>query len=729
VARVIVVSNRLPVTIDVEANAIDVRPSSGGLAAALRSVHARGDSLWLGWPGERPRMGARQQRELDLILAGLRAMPVHLSRDEVRGFYERIANGVLWPLLHYLADPLPTTIEGWEVYRAVNEKFARRVAELVEPTDLVWVHDFHLALVPKMLRELVPDARIGFFLHVPFPPPELFAIFPPRAEFIEGLLGADVVGFHTSSDVRAFTGAARQILRLDARYDGVSVEGRAVAFGAFPIGIDAQHWSELGSDDAVLRRAEEIREGAAHVFVGIDRLDYTKGILRRMLAFERLLESHQELRGLVRYIQVTVPSRERVEAFDGLRRRIDEAGGRVNSRFTTPTSVPIHRIHNSLSEEEVAALYRAADVMLVTPLRDGMNLVAKEFVASRNDGDGVLILSEFAGAGSELGEALHINPFDVDGVAETMHRALTLSADERRTRMAGLRSRIFANTVEAWADRYLAALGNGRERRSARTPGSAENLSRVVAGARARGVLLVLDYDGTLVPFAPMPDAAAPDRELLELLDRLAARKGTRVFIVSGRRRDSLERWLGHLDVGLQAEHGLWSRHAGAADWQPTMAWSTDWKPRVRTVFEQFVEMTHGAFIEDKTASIAWHYRCASGDHTDGLPFGEYQANELQMVLSDLLRNEPLEVLRGSKVVEVRPSGLHKGVGVPSMLGPERDAGEMILAFGDDATDEDLFGALSDGSLTVRVGDGPTSALYRVPSHEDVRRVLASLLD
>jgi trehalose 6-phosphate synthase/phosphatase len=653
---------------------------------------------------------------------------VYLGRGEIRGFYEQISNGVLWPLLHYLADPLPPVIEGWETYRLVNEKFARRVVDVLQPQDLVWVHDFQLALVPSMVRALAPDARIGFFLHVPFPSPDLFDVFPRRREFLEGVLGSDLVGFQTPSHVRAFAGAVRHTLGLDARYNGVRLDGRAVSFGAFPIGIDATRWSELSDTDDVIRRSEEVREGADHVFVGIDRLDYTKGILRRMLAFERLLATHQHLRGNVRFIQVTVPSREKVEAYAGLRRRIDEVVGRINSEFSTPTRVPIHRINQSLPKEEVAALYRAADVMVVTPLRDGMNLVAKEFVACRNDGDGVLILSEFAGAGSELGEALHVNPFDIDGVSAAMLRALSLPVAERRERMAGLRARVVGNDVDAWSARYLAATRGACAGRRRVQPSSGEHLQRVLTGVRAQPLLLVLDYDGTLVPFAPTPDAALPDRELVHLLQTLASRQLSRVYVVSGRSRESMERWFGHLDVGLQAEHGLWSRPPGQREWHIIHEYDTRWKPRVRSVLEQFVETTRGSFIEEKTASLAWHYRRASGDDTEGLPFGDHQSKELQLVLSDLLRDEPLQVLRGHKVLEVRPAGLNKGVGVSEMLAAAEPA-SCVMAIGDDDTDDDLFAALPDGSITVRVGDGATIALYRLAFRDEVRPILSALIN
>jgi trehalose 6-phosphate synthase/phosphatase len=309
-----------------------------------------------------------------------------------------------------------------------------------------------------------------------------------------------------------------------------------------------------------------------------------------------------------------------------------------------------------------------------------------------------------------------------------MHQALTMTSDEQGERMRGMRMRVFDADVHAWARSFLDALTAPRGPREDRAQGTLHQLLQLVAGARARRATLVLDYDGTLVPFADRPERAKPDAELLTLLGALAARLETRLFIVSGRSREHMEEWLGHLDAALHAEHGLWTRAAGGREWRRTMSGPAAWRERVRAVLDHFVSTTRGSFVEEKTLGLAWHYRAARGDHTEGMEFGEYQANELQLVLTDLLRNEPVQVIHGHKVVEVRPAGVHKGIGMQGMAATLQ-AGELVLAIGDDATDEDLFEALPEGSVTVRVGDEPTRALYRIESHEDARRVLAALLD
>ena len=731
--RVLIVSNRLPVTAKVNGRDVTIEPSSGGLASGLRGTYEQVESLWIGWPGEIPRLDDARERILKAKLAEIRAVPVHLSRQEVRGFYEETSNGVIWPLFHYLLDELPPMMGRWDMYRLVNEKYARVVAEHYRPGDLVWIHDYQLLMVPSILRRLAGnDVRIGFFLHVPFPSSEVFSVLPQREEVLEGLLGADLIGFHTASYMRHFMTSVRRVLGYEPNVDRISIDGREVRAGVYPMGIDAAAWSARADSPEVTAQVETIRNDAQgrKLLVGIDRLDYTKGIPRRLLALERLLETEPSLREQVRMIQVTVPSRERVESYAAFRRRIDELVGRINSTYATATWVPIHNINRSMSEVEVTALYRAADVMLVTPLRDGMNLVAKEFVASRNDKDGVLVLSEFAGAAAELGEGLQVNPYDVDQMARRIKEGLTMPRSERRSRMRAMRLRVMTHDVHGWATKFISDLTSATTRavQDQRAPTEIE-LDDIVRGlGEARHLVLILDYDGTLVPFAPRPEQAAPGPELLALLERIATRAGTSTHVVSGRSRASLEEWLGYLPMGLHAEHGLWSRWTPEEDWIKLRELSLEWKEKVRPLMEHFVSTTRGTFIEEKTASLAWHYRTAEADFIEEADFGEYQARELRLLLGELLSNAPVEVLAGHKVVEVRPQGVHKGAIVPLMLA-RYGKKVTVLAIGDDRTDEDLFAALPDGSVALHVGEGPSRAQYRVRDVDDVRRLLEMLLE
>ncbi|HEY6461338.1 MAG TPA: bifunctional alpha,alpha-trehalose-phosphate synthase (UDP-forming)/trehalose-phosphatase, partial [Polyangiaceae bacterium] len=458
-ARLILVSNRLPVTVEINGG-VGVKKSSGGLVAGLRGPHEASGGTWVGWPGDVSKLDDEQRAQLDAQLAEMRCVPVHLTPDQVSRYYDGFSNGVLWPLFHYLLDRIPPTSQEWNDYRDVNERFAEAAARAWQPGDLVWVHDYQLMLVPQMVRQRVPSARIGFFLHIPFPAAEVLRILPWRQQILEGLLGADLVGFHTFTYRSHFSASLLRILGLPTRGDHVYFDGRDIRLGAFPLGVDAERLGALSADPAVAHDVEAIRAeaGGQKMLLGIDRLDYTKGIPRRLLAFERFLERDPAWRGKVRLVQVAVPSRGEVPSYQEFRRTVDELVGRINGAYSTVDWVPIHYVHRSMTEAQVVALYRAADVMLVTPLRDGMNLVAKEFVTCRTDEEGVLVLSELAGAAEEMGEALQVNPYDVEAMAQAYADALTMNEDERRVRMRALRQRIGSGDVHTWARSFIEEL-------------------------------------------------------------------------------------------------------------------------------------------------------------------------------------------------------------------------------------------------------------------------------
>jgi trehalose 6-phosphate synthase/phosphatase len=719
-ARLLIVSNRLPVTIRSTGAGVAVEQSAGGLATGMKGPHERMGGLWIGWPGDLEGLTPEARVEVDRRLAELRLVPVPLTADEVVRYYESYANAVLWPLFHYFVARLPLQVRDFDAYERVNARFADAIAARHEPGDLVWVHDYQLMLVPAMLRERIPDARIGFFLHIPFPSSEIFRLLPQRDRLVEGILGADLVGFHTAAYLRHFASSVLRLTNSPIDVDRVRWHHGDVRLGVFPMGIDAAQFSELSESAEVKALVAEHRESGAKLLVGVDRLDYTKGLPRRLLAFEAMLQRHPELHGRLRLIQVAVPSREKVEAYREFREEVDALVGRIHSQFASPQWSPIHYMYRSLSQTEIVALYRAADAVLVTPLRDGMNLVAKEFVASRPDGDGVLVLSEFAGAASELSEALRTNPYDVEGTAETLHRALTMPEDERRTRMAVLRERVMAHDVHRWARSFVSRLEAGPAGATPR-PSPQSAVSAAVERARSSpALLLLLDYDGTLVPFVPSPELAVPDEPLLLLLRRLAARPATEVHLVSGRNRRTLERWFGALPVGLHAEHAFWSRLPGGA-WTGIAVHDLRWREPALEILRDFTARTPGALIEEKTAGFAWHHRAADPE------YGAAQARELSIHLSTLLTNSPVEVLQGNMVVELRPYGVDKGRAARTAL-EHAPAGALALAAGDDRTDEDLFAALPDGSIAVHIGPSESRAALRIADVEAMREMLERLV-
>ncbi|HEY8375076.1 MAG TPA: trehalose-phosphatase, partial [Nannocystis sp.] len=406
----------------------------------------------------------------------------------------------------------------------------------------------------------------------------------------------------------------------------------------------------------------------------------------------------------------------------------------INGRWATLTEAPIHYIYRGLPQDQLVRLYRAADVMLVTPNRDGMNLVAKEFVAARTDGDGVLVLSEFAGAAEEMPEALQINPFDVDGMARAIEQALDMPEAERRTRMSGLRARVLHFDVHRWAEDFLAALadpalGSPDVAAPRLTPAAVAAAAREAVRA-GRRVVLVLDYDGTLVPIVRRPDLAAPDPDLLELLEELSQKTCLLIHVVSGRPCAEIERWLGHLPIGLHAEHGMFTRVGGrvsgegepiaqGAEWRQRSAVPEDLREKVLALLERVSACTPGSHVEVKAAGLAWHYRQAEREQ------GAHQARELRLHLRELLVGTPLEVLGGDKVVEIRPRGVHKGLVLRETLLPD----DLVIAIGDDRTDEDLFVTAPEGALTAKVGPGPSAARFRVPDVAAVRAILRALAD
>jgi trehalose 6-phosphate synthase/phosphatase len=503
------------------------------------------------------------------------------------------------------------------------------------------------------------------------------------------MLGADLIGFHTHSYVRHFAASILRVLGLETLVDIVRHDGHETRIGSFPMGIDATGFSDAARTESVQARAREMRgDGSCRLLVGIDRLDYTKGIARRLMAFEQLLIDAPELRGSVRLVQVAVPSRSSVRAYREQRDLVNSHVGRINGAFGTPTWTPVHYMHRGFDREEVIALYAAADVMLVTPIRDGMNLVAKEFVASRVDEDGVLVLSEFAGAAAEMGGAVQINPYDVAATGQALRRALQLPREDRRARMKKMRERVLRADARAWADSFLGELqGNGeRTERTKSSSSPRESLDADIERLRrAERVVMLLDYDGSLVPFTPMPSDARPDPELVELLLGLARHPRYTVHLVSGRARENMDAWFGSLGIALHAEHGLWSRHDHS--WRRLIVPDLPYAAHIKSILEEFAARTPGAHVETKSSVVAFHWRNADPE------FGARQSNELRLHLAELLSNVSAEVVVGNHVIEVRPFGLHKGAVVPAALEDAVD-GTLVLALGDDRTDEDMFAVL-----------------------------------
>jgi trehalose 6-phosphate synthase/phosphatase len=728
--KLIVVSNRLPLSLRRGAEGWVAEPSSGGLASALRPILKARGGVWIGWPGHRPREAdegrdelLRQWQATDGYVA------VDLPAALARNFYEGYANQTLWPLLHNFATNFESDSEGWAAYLAANRRFRDVVLEHLQPGDTVWIHDYHLMLLPRLIRDVAPEAHIGFFLHVPFPASETFRIMPRRDEILRGLLGADLVGFQTYLDLQHFRSSLLRLIGLPSRIDRVTAQGSSTRLDALPIGISPDEFAGLIENDPATQRAfEHLRRRfrGRRILLAVDRLDYTKGIPQRLRAYRKLLQRAPHLRGQVVLVQVAIPSRERIPEYDRLRHAVNSLVGELNGEFGTPDWTPVVYIRRGIARSELVALYAAAEVGWVTPLRDGMNLVAKEYVACQRRGEGALVLSEFAGAAAEMGEAFLVNPYDEERVAATLERVLQLPTEERRERMGMLYRRVLRNTVFRWSDRFLTLLQEGARGRTAERPERPDPLPVALAleAFRAsRSRLVLLDYDGTLVPFAPRPGEAVPPARVVDLLGRLATAPGVTAAIVSGRTREDLSAWFGHLpDLWLVGEHGACVRSPMTREWEMSRPFpGSEWKGRVLPVLEHFMDRTPGSLIEEKELALVWHHRLADPE------FGEWLANELVATLDEMLADTELQAIRGNKTVEVRFAWANKGAVVDSLQTLRPDA-DFRLAMGDDRTDEDLFERLRGLAWTVRVGEGPSSARYSADGPSDVISFLETLV-
>lgn len=718
--KVIIVSNRLPVKVSSNEEGYQLSPSEGGLATGLGSIYKQDDNIWIGWPGIEI-IEEQEQNEVRGKLADLSLHPVFLSQEEINNYYEGFSNEVLWPVFHYYASTYAHYHRvNWETYRAVNQKFCDEVLKVVNSGDVIWVHDYQLLLLPQLIRDVQPDVSIGFFLHIPFPSHEMFRLIPWRKELLQGIIGADLIGFHTFDDARHFLSAVTRILPVQASANVIISGERHIVAESFPMGIDDKKYNDLAHQANVEEQAAHICNTFANqkLVLSIDRLDYSKGILQRLQAFELLLETHPEWIGKITLYMIVVPSRDQVPQYRELRDNIDRRVGGINARYRSIDWSPIQYFYQSFPIETLSALYSSADVCLVTPMRDGMNLVSKEYVASRVNNDGVLILSEMAGASKELIDAIIVNPNNTHEVRDAIVSAITMPLGEQACRMKQMRQNVTKFNISHWVKIFMDRLNEVKQmQRSMQTRhvSSATKQSIINRFSRTHKRIIFLDYDGTLVDFKPVADMAKPDPELFELLDHLTADPANDVVLISGRKHENMDEWFGHKPVYLVAEHGAWSKPVNG-EWQILSGLSNNWKQDIYPIMDTYVDRTPGTYIEEKTYSLVWHYRMAPR----GL--GELRANELMNTLKYMLADKGLQLLPGNKVVEVKNMEISKGKAALSLT-QSKDY-DFIIAFGDDTTDEDIFKSLPDGAITIKVGSNLSAAKFYMNTPTEVRSLL-----
>lgn len=719
--KTIIVSNRLPVKIVEVDGAYELSPSEGGLATGLGSIYKKGENVWIGWPGLD--VPADRQDEVRKQLEELNLIPVFLTTEEINLYYEGFSNEVLWPVFHYMVTYAHYELDYWMFYQRVNQKFAAVVIDNVREGDTIWVHDYQLLLLPAMIREKEAHVTIGFFQHIPFPSYEIFRLIPWREEIINGMFGADLIGFHTFDDVRHFLSAASKIVLSKFADNVINFNDRQIVVESFPMGIDDEKYASLVSKTEVQENIKALKESFIDqkIILSIDRLDYSKGILQRLQAFELLLQNYPEYIERIDLYMIVVPSRDTVPQYKELREQIDQLVGNINARFRTLNWAPIHYFYRSFPIETLSALYNTADVCLVTPMRDGMNLVSKEYVASRSNNDGVLILSEMAGASKELNDALIVNPNNIVEIMHTIVKAICMPEWEQGNRMRSMRSVVKKFNIHLWVKNFMEKLKEVKEMQAALlTKYASSTIKEQIGRKYAESIdrYLFLDYDGTLVGFNSDIDKASPDEELYEILEGLTSDDLNRVVMISGRKHETLQEWFGHLKVDMIAEHGAWQKHYGE-EWKSLPLLTDKWKHDVRSVLETYTDRTPGSFIEDKSYSLVWHYRKVE----EGL--GDLRAHEIISHLKVTVANKGLQLMPGNKVLEFKNIEVNKGKAAQFWLHGKNP--DFILALGDDHTDEDIFKALPDEAYTIKVGGNISAANYYLRNPTDVRSLLKIL--
>ncbi|KAK7533266.1 alpha,alpha-trehalose-phosphate synthase-like protein subunit Tps2 [Phyllosticta citribraziliensis] len=694
----------------------------------------------------------RLERQLERDHGG-RIVPVWLYDDmdedndalvlKNQSRWRQFAENELYNLFHYKQnEPADgrAARKAWADYYRMNKMFADKILEIYKPGDIIMVHDYYLLLLPSLLRQRLPNVYIGFFLHIPFPSSEFYRCLSRRKEILEGVLGANMVGFQSYSYSRHFSSCCTRILGFDSSSAGVDAYGAHVAVDVFPIGINAAETQKVCFEDSkVAEKVQAIRElyAGKKVIVGRDRLDAVRGVAQKLQAFEMFLERYPEWRDQVVLIQVTSPSSNQLNQHDPdnkFMNKISDLVAKINGNYGSLSFTPVQHYPQYLSKEEYFALLRVADVGLITSVRDGMNTTSMEYIIAQKDDHGPLILSEFSGTAGSLGSAIHINPWDLGGVADAIDRALTMSEEERTAQHEKLYKHVITNNVQAWSSNYFRRLLTNLSSfdQSFATP--ALDRAKLLAQYRqAKKRLFMFDYDGTLTPIVKDPQSAIPSDRVIRTIKTLASDPSNAVWIISGRDQAFLDEWMGHItELGLSAEHGSFMRHPRSEEWE-NLTDKTDmsWQSEVMQVFQHYTERTQGSFIERKKIALTWHYRRADPE------YGAYQARECQRHLENTVAKKyDVEVMTGKANLEVRPRFVNKGE-IAKRLVAEYGASppEFILCLGDDFTDEDMFRALRRSNLpqdhvfsvTVGASSKQTLASWHLLEPSDVISVVALL--
>lgn len=729
--RIVIVAYRLPFKFVHKDGKMHAAQNAGGLVSAILSLSSKisdvnygnikEKTVWIGKSDNSPKEFGAGPIENDIF----DIEPVFIPDSVNDKFYGGFCNDLIWPLFHYFPSLAVFDTSYFENYQKANLLFYGALKKVIKPGDFIWIHDYQLFFLPALIRKDFPKANISFFLHIPFPSYEVFRILPRewRNEVLKGLLGADLIGFHTNDYAQYFIKSVRRCLGYETSLNIIYAEGRLVKSDAFPIGIDYDKFNQtvgVAETAKYVSRLNKQKRSQQLIF-SVDRLDYTKGFLSRLAGYEEFLDRHKSMHGKVIFNMVIVPSRDTIARYQDMKREIEATVGRINGKFSTLDWRPIIYQYKSLKFNEMVALYNISDVALITPIRDGMNLVAKEFVACQVQDPGVLILSEMAGASVELSEAILVNPTDRNEIADAIFKALSMPHEERAQRMAKMQQQIRNYDVFSWANDIL---NNSQKAKIEQEVFKVKFFNTLIEKEivreykKAKRAILFFDYDGTLVPISPRPELAIPEKQTLELAEKLAQTNS--VVIISGRDRVFLEQWFGKLPVSIIAEHGAFIK-LPEVDWMQLNDSDNSWKEKIQPILQRYMNRCKGAFIEEKNASLCWHYRNAEAD----LAF--LRTIELREELTEVISNNmPLQILEGHKVIEIKKTGYSKGTAALKMINNREF--DFILAIGDDKTDEELFAALPSTAYTMKVGKEPSVAKYNFQKQSEVIGFLNCLL-
>ncbi len=722
--RIIVVSNRLPVTVKKVKDNLSYQQSVGGLATGMSSLQQNDPCLWVGWPGlPREQIDAEEKEALLQKMDEMGNHPVFLSKGQIEEYYNGFSNKTIWSLFHCFTQFTVYENHLWDAYKRVNQIFCQTILDIVQPDDIIWVHDYHLMLLPSLLRKRISGLTIGFFLHIPFPPTEIFRLLPWRREILEGLMGADLIGFHTYDYVRNFLDTILRLRGHENSLGYINYQNRVIKVDSFPMGIDFNHFFYSSDTEETKKEIEKMKKKLpkGQIIISVDRLDYTKGIIERLKAFSTFLEDNPEYWEKVTMILVAVPSRTGVPQYQQLKQQVDEMIGQINGKFGKLGWSPIWYLYRSLPFHELTALYYIADIALITPLKDGMNLIAKEYIATKKNSRGVLILSEMAGAGNEMGEALIVNPNNRTQISWALKHALNMGEKEQQKRILNLQKRLRNYDVKKWAEDFkenLIKVKNMQKNLAARflSPGSRLKIIKKYKESHHR--LFLIDYDGTLVPNHLKFKQAYPSQDVIHTIDLLNQDPKNKLVIVSGREKHILGAWFKNIKVDLIAEHGAWLRK-GSNKWKTIEPLKKEWKDQIRPILELYTNRTPGSFIQEKEYSLVWHYF-----ETDP-SFGRTRAMELMDSLTYLTSNLNLEVIHGEKVIEIKTAGINKGITAYQWISEKK--WDFILAIGDDWSDEATFSHLPEKAYSIKVGQGISESKYNIHSSTEVRALLKEL--